>query len=180
MDGRQDEQNSWNAFVSGDDNAFQHIYNTYVKQLFNYGTHFSDDVELVKDCVQDLFIKLYFNRKQLTHVTNFKVYLFGALKNTLFNVFKKESNHYHIDTIEPVFLVESSHEDELIENEQLEEQKRRIAQTLEQLSPRQREILHYRFIEELSYDEICHLMRMNYQSVRNLLHRTIAKIRSGK
>ncbi|MDR1583512.1 MAG: sigma-70 region 4 domain-containing protein, partial [Prevotellaceae bacterium] len=40
-----------------------------------------------------------------------------------------------------------------------------VSRTMEQLTPRQREILYYRYVEELSYDDICRLMQMNYQSV---------------
>ena len=36
---------------------------------------------------------------------------------------------------------------------------------------------YYRYVEEMSYDEIGELMHMNNQSVRNLVHRSILKIR---
>jgi RNA polymerase sigma factor (sigma-70 family) len=96
----------------------------------------------------------------------------------LFNTFKKEIEHYQIDTIEPVFCIQLSAETQVLESEQLYEQKMRIARMMENLTPRQREVLYYRFVEELPYEELCKLMQMNYQSVRNLLHRTILKIRS--
>jgi RNA polymerase sigma factor (sigma-70 family) len=92
---------------------------------------------------------------------------------------KKEIDYDLIDDVEPVFQVELSAETQLIESEQLYEQKKRIALIMENLTPRQREALYYRFVEELPYEEICRLMQMNYQSVRNLLHRTVLKIRSS-
>lgn len=167
----------WNRFLSGDDEAYSLLYNEYVNPLFIYGLHFTPNRELVKDCVQDLFIKIYSNRNKLNPVNNVRVYLYTAMKNTLFNLFKKEVYYYHIDSIEPVFHVEYSIENKLIETEQLYEQKKRIARMMEMVTPRQREILYYRYVEELSYEEICGLMQMNYQSVRNLIHRTILKIR---
>lgn len=167
----------WDQFLAGDDEAYSILYTEYVNQLFLYGMHFTSNRELVKDCVQDLFIKIYANRTKLNSVDNVKVYLYTAMKNTLFNLFKKEVPYYHIDSIEPVFHVEYSIESKLIETEYLYEQKKRIAQMMEMVTPRQREILYYRYVEELSYEEICKLMQMNYQSVRNLIHRTILKIR---
>ncbi|MDR3262206.1 MAG: RNA polymerase sigma factor [Tannerella sp.] len=178
MEEQYDEQRLWNEFISGNDDSFRAIYNHYVNQLFIYGTHFTYDEEMVKDCVQDLFAKLYANRKRLVPVEKVRLYLYSALKNMLFNQFKKESRHYQIDTIEPVFFIEPSKEDELIESERLHEQKRQVARFMEQITPRQREVLYYRFVKEHSYDEICDLMQMNYQSVRNLLHRTLSKLRS--
>jgi len=178
MDEQYDEQKAWNEFISGNDNAFRLIYSHYVNPLFIYGTHFTCDEEMVKDCVQDLFAKLYSNRKRLIPVEKVRLYLYSAMKNMLFNQFKKEARHYQIDTIEPVFFTELSMEDELIESERLHEQKKRVARIMEQVTPRQREVLYYRFVKELSYEEICNLMQMNYQSVRNLLHRTLSKLRS--
>ncbi|MBS1320948.1 MAG: RNA polymerase subunit sigma-70, partial [Parabacteroides sp.] len=43
--------------------------------------------------------------------------------------------------------------------------------------PKQNEVIYYRYVEEMSYDEIGELMHMNNQSVRNLVHRSILKIR---
>lgn len=45
------------------------------------------------------------------------------------------------------------------------------------LTPRQREIIYYRFIEEMEYDEICQIMDINYQSAYNLLQRSLQKVR---
>ncbi|MDR0844106.1 MAG: sigma-70 family RNA polymerase sigma factor [Tannerella sp.] len=180
MKEQREENNEamWNDFLSGDNEAFSSLYSEYVNLLFAYGMHFTTNEELIKDCVQDLFVRLYENRKRLTPVKNVKVYLYNSMKNALFNVFKKEVQYYQIDTIEPVFYTEFSPETRLIEAEKLHEQKKRIAQMMELVTPRQREVLHYRYVEELSLDEICELMQMNYQSVRNLLHRTVLKIRS--
>ncbi|MDR2041532.1 MAG: RNA polymerase sigma factor [Tannerella sp.] len=181
MTNEQDEKHGrerWNRFLAGDDVAFGLLYTAYVNRLYDYGLHFTPDSELVKDCVQDLFVRLYANRKRLQAVENIRAYLFYSLKNTLFNRIKKETGYARMDAVEPVFQIELSAETLLIESERLYEQKKRIALIMENLTPRQREALYYRFVEELSYEEICRLMRMNYQSVRNLLHRTVLKIRS--
>ena len=169
---------TWQGFLSGDNESFMVLYNEYVSQLYNYGMRFTSNKELIKDCIQDLFLKLYENRKKLNPVENVKVYLYISMKNALFNLFKKELEYYQIDTIEPVFNIDFTVENEIIEKEYLFEQKKSIARMMENITPRQREVLYYRFIEELSYEEICVLMKMNYQSVRNLIHRTISKIRT--
>ena len=45
------------------------------------------------------------------------------------------------------------------------------------LSPRQRQIITLYYIEERKYDDICRIMGINYQSVRNLMHRSISRLR---
>ncbi len=146
--------------------------------LFSYGLHFTPNRELVKDCIQDVFVKIYCNRSKLSTTDNVKLYLFIALKNTLFNVFQKDNADYHIDTLEPVFTIEFSIEDKLIREEVEEEQSYQIDQMLETLTPRQKEVVYYRYIEGMEMREVCLLMNMNYQSVQNLIQRSFKKIRT--
>ena len=52
-----------------------------------------------------------------------------------------------------------------------------IEKYFHKLSPRQREIINLYYIEERKYDDICRIMGINYQSVRNLMHRSISRLR---
>lgn len=69
-----------------------------------------------------------------------------------------------------------------VENQYLEKEKScfeniKVKHLLAQLSPRQREALTLYYIEEKKYEDICTIMDMNYQSVRNLMHRGITRLR---
>ncbi|MDR1408380.1 MAG: sigma-70 family RNA polymerase sigma factor [Tannerella sp.] len=176
--GPVEEQLLWEMFLSGDDRAYAYFYVKYTDDLFAYGMRFTPDRELVKDAIQDVFVKIYSNRTRLNKIDKVKPYLFMALKNTLFNVFQKEKALYHIDTIEPVFITEYPVEDMIIADEQEAERKQRINQLLEALTPRQKEVIYYRYVEGMKLDDICKLMEMNYQSVQNLIQRAIGRIRS--
>jgi RNA polymerase sigma factor (sigma-70 family) len=169
----------WENFLSGDDKAYTSIYKRNVEELFSYGMRFTPDRELVKDCIQDIFVKIYSNRSSLHHTDNIRLYLFIALKNTLFNVFQKDKASYHIDTIEPVFYTEYSIEDHLIEDEDEQERINRINRILNSLTPRQKEVIYYRYVEGMSMVEICKAMDMNYQSVQNLIQRSIKKLKTS-
>lgn len=174
-----DERNKklWSLFVNGDDKAFSQLYELNADGMLYYGLHFTPLRDLVKDAIQDVFVYIYSNRCSLKHVHNVKVYLYVALKNRLYAIFNKDLEYYQIDTMEPVFSIERSVEEKYIENEREEELKTYMQQMLQTLTPRQREIIYYRFTEGMSYEEICELMQLNYQSVRNLIHRSVTKIR---
>lgn len=174
-----DESLLWEKLLVGDGDAYAYLYRNYVEELFSYGMRFTSDRELVKDCIQDLFVKIYSNRSNLNRTDNVKLYLFIALKNILFNVFEKDKSLYKIDTIEPVFTVEYTIEDELIENELEQERRNKINKVLEMLSPRQKEVIYYRYTKGLTLNHIGEIMDMNYQSVQNLLQRSIKKLRSA-
>lgn len=168
----------WERFLSGNDKAYVCIYKKYVQELFAYGMRFTADKEIVKDCIQDVFVKIYTNRHNLGHTDNVKLYLYMALKNTLFNIFRKDQVSYHIDTVEPVFCPEYTIEERLIIEELEQERNEKIKQILESLTPRQKEAIYYRYVEGMKMEEIGKLMNMNYQSVQNLIQRSIKKIRN--
>lgn len=64
-------------------------FERYVRVLFMYGSQFTGDRELVKDCIQDVFVKIYSNRSNLRPTDNIKYYLFAALRNSLLNNLKR-------------------------------------------------------------------------------------------
>ena len=68
-------------------------------------------------------------------------------------------------------------EEQYVTDELYTNQQRKIQEILNVLTPRQKEIIYYRYIQELSFDEICIMMDMNYQSAQNLIQRSLKKIR---
>lgn len=174
------EKKLWLLFLEGDEASYSELYTIYANKLFAYGMHFTPPhKDVIMDCIQDVFVKIYTNRSKLKPVENVKVYLFTIMKNTLLNLFKKEVNHHDIDLIEPAFHIEYPIEHQIIEQELLAEQKKKLEEVMKTITPRQKEVLFYRYVEELSFEDISKLMKMNYQSVRNLLHRTLSSIRNN-
>ena len=78
----------WNQFLEGDNDAFAEIYKLTVKDLFQYGTQFTDDRDTIKDCIHDIFVKLYTNRDNLKPIDNLMGYLSIALRNSILNTLK--------------------------------------------------------------------------------------------
>ena len=172
----------WNNFLFGDDDAFSKIYKTLIRDLYSFGTTLTSDSELVKDCIQDIFVRVYQNRAQLEPVDNVKVYLLVALKNALINALKKQKiclrlmDDYCDE--EQIELFNESEEDRIIAQESDEEVKKTVAKYQSALTKRQQEIIHYRFVDELTIDEISSMLNINYQSVANSIQRSLQKIRN--
>lgn len=172
----EESQIKWEQFVSGDDDAFAWIYTTYAKRLFQYGICFCSDKELVKDCIQSLFTELFRNRFRTNQPENIKVYLFSALKNNLFREIKRKQMKEGL-TDDILFSLELSVEEQFIADEKYLLEKEKVSQLLSLLTPRQKEIIYFRFIQEMSMDEICSIMNINYQSAQNLIQRSLNKLR---
>ncbi|GHT75169.1 DNA-directed RNA polymerase sigma-70 factor [Bacteroidia bacterium] len=176
---QQEDTKIWNAFRSGDNQAYAFIYRKYAKQLLAYGMNFSTDKELVEDCVQNVFVNIHQTRSRLKETDNIQLYLFSAVKNSLFRSFEKEKELSLIESIEPVFSVDYTIEDQLEEQESDRKRKEKVLRLLEVLTPRQKEVIYYRYIMEMNFGEIGKLMQMNHQSIKNLIQRSIIKMRKS-
>ncbi|MDR0506981.1 MAG: sigma-70 family RNA polymerase sigma factor [Dysgonamonadaceae bacterium] len=169
----------WNRFLSGEERAYSAIYERYAKKLIIQGLLFTADRELIKDCVHDIFVKLYRNRTNLKPVNNLKEYLFMALRNTVISTITKQKISFEsINDWQEYFQIADSGsiEDNFIDEETLQINKELMANTLSKLTIRQKEVVHYRFYENMSIDEISAIMDMNYQSTQNLLQRALKNL----
>lgn len=174
----EDDLSLWNKFTSGDDAVYNYIYSKYAKILFVQGLQLTGNKELVRDLIHDLFVKIYKNRATLKPVLNIRLYLFVALKNSIITESKKNLFSFAELDEEAECLSEfTTIEDKLINKETEDETTQLIEIIFSLLTTRQKEVINYRLIQNLSMDEICTLMDMNYQSVQNLLQRSIKKIR---
>ena len=62
------EDEIWQQFKNGDEKAFIWIYKTYFPILYNYARQFGLDPGFIKDQIQELYIYIRNNRKQLADV----------------------------------------------------------------------------------------------------------------
>jgi len=173
-----DNELLWHNFIAGNTDAYARLYDIYADKMFSYGCTFTSDHESVKDCIMDIFVDIYDKRKKLDHVRNVQVFLFVSLKNRLIDKIRKTGREEATDNFN-IFRIDISVEEVLIKSEQEKEIREKVNKLLQSLSNRQREVIYFRYVEELSYEEIAAIMNMNYQSVRNLLHRAIMKMREN-
>jgi RNA polymerase sigma factor (sigma-70 family) len=169
----------WQKFQNGDKDALSGIFLSYHDDLFRYGLKLSLNQDIVEDCIQDLFLKLWKNRQRLKQVEHIKSYLLRSLRNHLHDSLElSQNNTTSIDnTDENIFQVEYSPEDFLINSQVNEETRNRVIEALNQLSPRQREAIYLRYFEEMDFETIAHVMEMNVQSVRNTIFRGMQVMR---
>lgn len=172
------DHNLWMNFINGNDDCFEIIYKEYADVLFRYGIQFTSNGDIVKDAIHDVFVKLYNDRQHLKAEANIKFYLFTCLKNRLYNLLKRDLFFDKIDLEEAEFL-DPGAEDLVTNALSQREMQRTVRFVLDLLTDRQREIIYYRYIEELSIEEIAVLTEMNYQSVQNSIQRSLKRIRDS-
>jgi RNA polymerase sigma factor (sigma-70 family) len=168
----------WDDFRRGEKHALSYVYYKYVELLYRYGRKFSSDHDLIKDTLQDLFFDLIRTRQNLGPTDNIRFYLMRSFRRKLTVNMKKTSpdDNREFTDLQPDIVY--SIEEELIERESLSRREILINQCLQDLHPRQREILYYRYTCNLSYEEICGLMSIKYDSARKLVFRALESLRN--
>jgi RNA polymerase sigma factor (sigma-70 family) len=165
-------------FLMGSDFAFTSIYNSHVNMLLSYGTGLGFEREILKDAIQDVFMKMYLNRNQLAEIENLKFYLLRSLKNRLLDIRKSLAEVNDISDYESDFSVKTTILDEMIEEEDRIVIQQKVDRLLSALTGRQREAIYLRFIHEMEYEEIAQLLDMTPQACRKLVFRGIKRIRN--
>ena len=158
-------------FCAGNDHAFSELYDLYVQSLYNYGMKLTQDQELLKDCIHDVFVKVYTKRNEKHTINNLSSYLLISLKNRLLDEFRRNTfmddgeveNYDYRRASEDVEHDYLNTERELMQTAQ-------VAHLMNHLTRRQRQAITLYYLEERKYDEICDIMKMIYHSVRNLMH----------
>lgn len=164
----------WKEFKAGNLAAYSLIYRKYFFVLYNYGRKLNDDQELIKDCVQDLFIKIWDNRENLTDTTSIKYYLYTSLKRKLLDHLRsphlKNKVEDGITEFEKLSLEEG-------DEEVLHWQKEKVLKALDKLSKHQQKLLHLKYYKNLSNKEISQELGITIQSVYNAVFKALQSIR---
>lgn len=168
----------WSGFRNGNATSFDELIKKYTDVLFNYGSRFTTDRDIVKDCIQELFVELWKKRDVLTLPKTVKWYLFIALRNRIFREQTKWNKTETLSENDHDFFLEYSIEEKIIENTDDTELANKIKTILNSLPARQREIIYLRYYENYDYEQISTLMNINKQSVHNLLQKAYKSIRS--
>lgn len=164
----------------GDKDALASLMNIYYDNLYNYGWRFSKDDALIKDCIQEIFISLWQRRETANSILSPKYYLLRAIKNKVLKALHKNiriSSTEHVPD-EYEFFYEFSIERVIIDKQISDEKGEKLKKTLSLLSKRQKEIIYLKYYQQLDHAQIAELMNISRQSIYNLLHEAIQKLRS--
>jgi RNA polymerase sigma factor (sigma-70 family) len=174
-----DDSTLWLNFKKGNDLAFSILYNKYVHKLYNYGMHTCRNKELVLDCLQEMFTVLWDRREKVSDVTCVNYYLFKSFRRLLMNrlTLGKKFLISFGDRESHGFDFAPSAEQSIIEEERIMERDRKVRNSLNGLTKRQREAIFLKFFNQLSYHEVAAIMDLHVDSVYNLISKSIDILR---
>jgi len=163
-----------------DRNVFALLVGRYEIRLRRYIARLgSNDPEVVKDILQESFIKVYVNLNDYDPSLSFSAWLYRIVHNETINHFRKQKNRPRtIEKEEDLELFEKI-ADELDIEEQVDRARTEanIQKALGGLEEHYRDVLILRFFEEKSYDEISDILKIPSGTVATYVSRAKAKLR---
>lgn len=177
--GTVDDSVMWERFKEGNELAFTIIYKRHVQRLYNYGMHTCRDKDLVLDCIQELFARLWDRRETVSSVGSVTFYLIKSFRRLLLSKImarKKLSTLLGGNGV-AVFEFMPSIEESIIDNESRKIRSESLQKCIKALSRRQREAIFLKFFNELSYHEVAVIMDLRVDSVYNLISKAIDILR---
>jgi len=160
---------------SGDKSAFDKAFRLYYQDLCRFGMFMSCSSEDSEELVQDLFFKIWQNRKSITINSSLKSYLFSAIRNSIANKFKHEriKQQYIQSSYNEDYAPDSS---EILENDEKGE---RINAVINQLPEKRRKIFILSKIEGYKYKEIAEKLEISVKTVENQMGEALKFLREN-
>ncbi|WP_181305805.1 RNA polymerase sigma factor [Rufibacter sp. XAAS-G3-1] len=179
MTAEEEYKQNWIAMCQGDKQALFSLYNSFYFHLLRFGLKTTADDELVKDCVNQIFLNLWDKRAHLHPVDNVRNYLFTTLKHTITDEVRHRSQ---LDVAVQKKLLdeewdEMPYEEIIIRLQQDVEVKQKLQLALQKLTPRQMELIQLKFFDGLSYEQIAQRTSQSVKTAYNTIYDAIRVLR---
>ncbi len=158
---------------SSADDWIRQAVGEYSKPLTLYAYQLLKDWDRARDVVQDSFLKLCDQRKEVV-VPKLKPWLYTVCRNRALDLIRKESRITEIDFMDELPSPDPSPMRPLEQAEEKEE----LLQMLSRLSPQQQEVVRLKFLSDLSYQEISEITGMTPNLIGVLIHNGLRNLRN--
>ncbi len=159
---------------NGEENAYAMLYEVFYESLVQYCHTLTQDLALAEDIVQNVFIKIWSNRKNLVITTSLKSYLYRSV----FNDFAKE--HHRRKRKEKALLEFKAHVlHQMVEmdRELLEKKIRLLDVAIEQLPKKCKKVFLLSKKQGYKYREIATQLDISEKAVEKHISRAIKRVK---
>uniref|UniRef100_UPI003216334D RNA polymerase sigma factor n=1 Tax=uncultured Draconibacterium sp. TaxID=1573823 RepID=UPI003216334D len=174
-----DQYKIWKKVRQGNVTVIEKVYLDYSHSLYQYGLKFTQNTQLIEDCIQDLFSRIITNSKNFSKSANPQIYLMKAFRNNLIRLMEREKKFQIGEVDEYQFEILFSTEQKIIQSEEAQINQQLLQEGISKLTARQKEAIYLRYTKGLEYDEIAGIMKMSIESCRNVIYKAIKSLREG-
>ena len=169
-------------FLAGNESAFNRLVLGHQQSAYNTAYGLLGNREEALEAAQDAFVRVYKNVQRFKWNCSFKTWLYKIVLNLARSRYRKLKRQHQVinksidnpqkydDGTEAAVEIpdeKMSPEKHAVDNEIREH----IQAGLETLAPDFKEIMILRYVEELTYDEISEILKINQGTVKSRIHR---------
>lgn len=162
----QDDAHIVKRLKQGDEQAFRTVFEMYHHKLFNFSLKFVHADEVAKEIVQNVFLKVWRNRRKLNPQLSFQAYLFKITKHENFKYLKRAARDASLkeELIHRCLTTAAPVEDNLLFTEYQEMANKAIA-----LLPPKRRLVFEMVQQGLTHEEVAKELGVSVHTVRSQL-----------
>lgn len=145
------------------ESSLEELYNYYYPRLYEFSRSFLKQEEDIDDILQEVFIRIWRNRKKIKDPATFNSYIFTITRNLLLNKLRSRLNNDKLkDEIRRLSIAKEFENLDLVQYQDL---KNRVEEIIKQLPERQKEIFVLSRTEGLSHKEIASKLQITTKTV---------------
>jgi RNA polymerase sigma-70 factor (ECF subfamily) len=172
---------NWALLAEGGEQGLYGCFEIFYDDLYRFGLSMYKNPELVKEGINNLFIELWRIQHKLADVQNVQQYVLTIYKRILYKTYQLYTRNTLTSTLDEDTITaaatEQPYENILIASQHDEITKKRLQKALNQLSPRQIEIVQMRYFDEISFSEIAGRTGLTERTIYNTLHNALKVLR---
>lgn len=162
------------ALQKGDRKVFKNIYSNYFEMLCQHLANYSQNQALIEDVVQDTFINIWTNRKQLQVNTSIKSYLHKAVVNNYITNYRiKKKRDASLESYYRLLLTNLSERDHSYKEDRL----KKLDECIQKLPKKCKEIFLSTKFTDLKYSEVSELFHISLKTVEGHISKAYSLIR---
>jgi RNA polymerase sigma-70 factor (family 1) len=156
--------------------AFQLLYDRHRKRIYQTALRYLKSPLLAQEVVQDVFLKLWFNRRNLKTDLPVEAWLYTITKNILLNRIKRIANEWK--AIKGVSQVSEKFVDNIENNFQSAQYNQLLQKAIALLPEQQQKVFTLARYEQLTYQQIGMELNISPLTVKTHMSRALDSIRS--
>ena len=159
-----------------DSNAFEFLFKKYCQPLINFSRRIINETETAENIVQDVFLKVWENRKSLKLGTSIKSYLFTITRNESLKYQRHQTVVRKSEEAVRDSLSSVKTPDERFNESEIESNIHRVIYLLPE---KRREIFMMNRFDELTYKEIAEVLKISVKTVETQMGRALKHLREN-
>lgn len=158
----------------GDREAFGLLYDVFRDKIYRFIFFRVGHKELAEDILSDTFVKAWVKIPDITTLAAFNGWIYQVAKNNIIDYYRvKSSATISLDEVSEALEDAASP----VDDANLSIEQAQVATLMKDLPREYREVLQYKFLEDLTNLEIASIMNKSKGAVRVLQHRAITKLK---